>query len=232
MIRTITLHGRLASLYDGAITIEADSVAEALRALSQYPELHAGGPHSVQLEGISSDIALYSLSDEISEIHIHPVEGGAGGKYSQILIGVLLVTVAILNPAIGAGIFGSSIAPQVFLMGAGLVLGGILQLLIPTPDSNSDTDKSRYLGSSVDSVTLGTRIAYVYGTRKISGQYLSFDVDAVEIAPEQGSSSGSNDQNYFEHDVTSLSKPRAPVTPVYAGSAPALGVQPISSWGG
>lgn len=228
MIRKITLHGHLASLTDQVIEIDADSVAEALRGLNQFSQFQGETPHLVRVEGVNSDIALYAISDEIIDIHVHPMQGGGGGKFGQILLGVLLVAVAITQPQlllVGA----MDLAPQVFLMGAGLVLGGILQLLVPTPN-NSAGEKSHYLGSSVDNVSIGTRIAYVYGTRRIEGQYLSFDIDAVAIAPPQGTSAGSPSQNYFEHDVTSLSVPRAPVNPVFTASTAALGVNPVSSW--
>lgn len=235
MIRRIFLHGYLADLYDGVIELEADSVAEAIGGLNQYRALHEGAPHMVRIEGVDSQIALFSLSDDVSDIHVYPRDpelSGAGGKFGQILLGIALVAVAIAFPA-GVGLFGMTLsAGSIFMAGAMMVLGGILQLLIPVPNANDSSQKSRYLGASVNTTMIGTRIAYIYGTRKHGGQYLSFDVDAVDIANEAGVAPGDPLTNYYEHDATTLAVPRAPVNPVFVSSTAAAGVFPVSSWVG
>lgn len=234
MIRRIFLHGYLADLHDGVIELEADSVAEAIGGLNQFQALHEGAPHMVRIEGVDSQIALFSLSDDIADIHVYPRDvdlSGAGGKFGQILLGIALVAVAIQFPNIAA--FGVALAPQIFLAGAMMVLGGILQLLVPVPNANDSSQKSRYLGASANTTTIGTRIAYIYGTRKHGGQYLSFDVDAVDIAGAAGAPAADPSTNYYEHDVLSLGTlPRAPVNAVYAASVAASGVFPVSSWVG
>lgn len=225
MKRRIILHGYLAKLHRKVIEVEAGSVAEALGALSQIKALVPGAPHRIRVDGVDSDVAFY-CQGEMEEIHVRPQKGGSGGKFGQIILGIVMIAVALTVPMSAAW------SMQLALSGGMMVLGGLLQLLIPTPDATAASQTSKYLGASTNTVTLGTRIAYVYGTRKVGGQYLSFDVDAVDIAPKAGDAPANPDQNYFEYDVTTLSKPRAPVLPVFAAAAAALGVVPVSSWVG
>ena len=228
MKRKIVLHGYLKKLYAGLIEVEADSVAEAVRSLAFIPELQRedGQPHTVRIKGITSDIALYSKSS-MADIHIYPRIGGAGGRGGilQVLLGIVLVAVSIAFPVI-LGFSTSSL----FMTGALMVLGGVLQMLLPAPEKTEAGQSSKYLGASVNTVQIGTRQAIIAGTRRWGGHYLSFDVDAKELAPKQGETIVDTGANYFVHDATVLSTPLAPVNPVYASSVTGPSTFPISSW--
>lgn len=184
MKRTIYLHGRLKALHPEPIEVEADTVAEALRSLQLIPELQPkdGKPHPVQIDGVSNDIHLFGQGGA-TEIHVRPRMGGAGGNnaLSQILIGVTLIAVSFLIPG-GWAIAGAQLSSQVFVAGAMMVLGGALQLFMPQPAAaNSSEEKSKYLGASVNTVKMGTRIPILYGAGKIGGHYLSFNNDAKTV---------------------------------------------------
>lgn len=228
MKRKIILHGYLKELYPELIEVEADSIAEAVRSLAFIPELQRedGQPHSVRIEGVTSDIALYASSD-MAEIHIHPMIGGAGGRNGlmQVLLGIVLVAIAIQFPMV----LGFS-TESLFMTGALMALGGVLQMLLPSPDKTEAGQSSKYLGASANTVQIGTRRPIIYGTRRWGGHYISFDVDAKEIAPADGETVPVTTANYFVHDATVLSVPLAPVNPVYASSVTGPTTLPISSW--
>lgn len=95
-----------------------------------------------------------------------------------------------------------SLASSMLLTGAMMVLGGIVQMLTPVPETDS-TEGSLYLGAGVNTVRIGTRIPILYGTRKIGGHYLSFDVDAKDIALEgDPNEDAEGKKNYFKYDHT------------------------------
>jgi predicted phage tail protein len=213
MMKRIILHGHLKKLYDKPIEVEASSVAEAMRFLEQIPELKPkdGQPWPVTIRGIDSQLKLFAETD-LEEIHVHPRTGGAGGKGGllQIIIGIALIALAIVNPAFLAtlGITNG----MLYLTGGMMVLGGLVQMLMPVPETDS-TEGSMYLGAGVNTVKIGTRIPILYGTRKIGGHYLSFD----------------GKPNYFKYDAPSLvaiARPDgtairvAPFRPVYASATP------------
>ena len=210
MMKTIILHGSLKKLYDKPIEVEATTVAEALRVLELIPELTPvnGQPWPVTVQGVTSDFSLYCITP-LDEIHVYPRAGGAGGKGGllQVLIGITLIALAIINPfsmlAEGGFLAGIGITQgMVGLTGAMMVLGGLMQMLTPVPE-NDQGNNNLYLGAGINTVKIGTRIPIVYGTRKIGGHYLSFDVDAKDIALKgDPNEEVEGKRNYFKYDAT------------------------------
>jgi len=231
MMKRIILHGHLKKLYDKPIEVEASSVAEALRFLEQIPELKPenGQPWPVTVRGIDSQLKLFAETD-LEEIHVYPRTGGAGGKNGimQIIIGITLIALAIVFPA-GLTIAGVTIqSGMLMLSGAMMVLGGIVQMLMPVPETDS-TEGSMYLGAGVNTVKIGTRIPILYGTRKIGGHYLSFDVDAKDIALEGDPNEAAEGKpNYYRYDLQYTPPVSAgtgqmwlaPYRPIYASPIP------------
>lgn len=186
-MKTIYLHGYLADLHSEPIRVEASSVAEAVRSLSLIPALQpeAGQYHAIEIDNIDTDIALFAQGG-IDEIHIRPRRGGSGGKggFLQVVLGIALISLAVfLGPAgLSLGAFGTISQGSIFLAGAMMALGGVLQLLAPVPKtSDGNEESSKFLPANGNTVRIGTRIPILYGTRKVFGHYLTFDVDAKEV---------------------------------------------------
>ena len=70
-----------------------------------------------------------TLETGCEEIILAPVVQGAGG-FGKIILGVLLIAVAIFVPA---AVFGLTSMLAVGVVGGALVLGGIAELMTPTP---------------------------------------------------------------------------------------------------
>lgn len=230
--KKIILHGHLAEKYPHEIVVEAASVAEALHSLSTIDELTPpnGEPWPIIVREVDNEIALYSDTD-MEEIHVYPRMGGSKkGGLMQIILGIVIIALAVVTGGIAAlGISQGSM----FLAGGMMVVGGLLQMMMPTPqgyDGNGDTS-SKYLGASGNTVKIGTHIAIAYGTNKIGGHYLSFDVDAVDWAGEDdetGDAALVGENIYVEHDKTPVTT--VPVNPIFSSPTLGPGNIPTSGW--
>lgn len=250
MKRTIILHGHLHDKLPRDIEVEANSVAEALKYLQLHPELatERGHPHPVTIKDITSDVALFGKNN-MKEIHVYPRVSGGGGKagFLQIAIGVIIIAVAIafvvFTGGAGLGVIAalqaSSFASAAVLAGAMMIVGGLIQLLTPVPEFDTggdDTPGSQVLQASKNTVSIGTRIPVLYGTRKVGGHYLSFDVDAAneneispigEIPPGEQTVLGS----FTEKDVVvAMTKSSYALLPVFASQTAGLGNVPTDGF--
>lgn len=197
MKKKIILHGYLKELHPGPLEVEASTIAEAVQFLAQIPVLFRmpGHLHAIEIDGVNSEIALYAATS-LAEIHVRPrMTGGGGGNSSmmQIVIGVTMIAVAVWNPAFLA--MSAKVATTVGLMGANLAIGGVLQLLMPQPQAGGSEEGSKYLGGAINTTAIGTPITQIYGTRKVGGHYLSFDVDA-------NVTKGEANETLFNEDAT------------------------------
>jgi predicted phage tail protein len=152
MEREVRLYGPLAKFVgQRKFLAEVASAAEAVRMLLvNFPglERHMADQHyKVIVDGYDS--ALEEIHYPASQtIKIVPVLGGAGGGTGKILAGVALVALAIVGGPIaggflglGAGVGGGAVtgflgaaaANIIGAVGTALILGGVSQLLSPTP---------------------------------------------------------------------------------------------------
>lgn len=115
---------------------------------------------------------------DMEEIHIlPPLQGGKKGGLTQIIIGAVLITAAIFTG-------GTAIPAMLALQGASFIIGGLIQMLAPTPkaDGEDPKEQSQYLGATGNTTKIGTRIPILFGRDMVFGHYLSFDVDAKDVA--------------------------------------------------
>ncbi len=191
---TIHLHGYLKDLHPEPIRVAALSVREAIRFLILIPELQPepGKFHRVRIRGVKyeQDLDKYPENDEI---HIFAHFGGAGGRNGlfQIILGVVLIAVVAIATggfatpiALSLGGFGS----QVLMAGAMMILGGLIAFFSPQPkmDTADDSEASKYLPPSGNTVRIGTRIPILFGTNKWAGHILSLNVDTSKVDPAVG----------------------------------------------
>lgn len=230
MKKKIILHGYLADLHPHDIEVEASTVAEALRSLENIDAL-ASRRHHVKVKGVDSEIALYAET-EMEEVHVYPQTQGAGGRGGllQILIGIVFVAVAFINPAF-LGALGIS-QTTLFLAGGLMIAGGLLQMLMPVPEMNNEEEgRSGILGGgSQNTVRLGTPITLAYGYNKLGGHYLSFDVDAKTAAKDENDNYTPADPNnvVVEYDKTPVQAPV--ILPRYSSPVAGPSNVPVTGW--
>ena len=202
MLRKIKLYGALAK-FVGHRVLEADvaTAAEAVRFLvANWPELerHMNDQHYRVSIG-TYDLVAEELHDPAGqkEIKIVPVMAGAGAT-GRIIAGIALIALAIALPGIGlaagakgaAVIFGttfSSLSLSIGFAGLSLVLGGVAQLLTPTPkvpqgsDGQDDPRKS-YSFSGIQNVSrAGVPVPIVYGETIVGSVVISVGIDTVQV---------------------------------------------------
>ncbi len=162
--------------------------ADAIKLLCfNYPQLkqelieahHNGVGYKVIQGGASMGYDELQLPFGSKPLLVVPVISGSGGSTGQILLGVGLVALAIINPAVGFGLggaagfgagavagaasatLGATLVAAGGTLGIGLILSGTAQLLSPQPQlGNLGGDRIRGKGTSVrgpgpDGVTRG-----------------------------------------------------------------------------
>lgn len=192
----VVLHGYLKKLYPHPIELSGFSAAEILNGLTrQVKELRpqlGKAPHVVQVVGYDTEQLLKGpIKKDQKELHVVPALTGGKGGFFKVVLGVALIAASFYIGPAGLSIAGSlSIsAGSVFSFGLSLVLGGLLELLSPAPEidkqgnaQGGDPEASKYLGANQNTTKIGTRIPIAYGLNRLYGHYVSFDVDAVDVA--------------------------------------------------
>jgi predicted phage tail protein len=178
---------------------EADvaSAAEAVRFLVvNFPQLekHMADQH------YRVSVGKYALTlDELhdpagqQEIKIVPVLAGAGGATGRIIIGALLVVGAFFTGGATIGLLGLAapvaVSTVLATVGASLILGGVAQLLTPTPkinapgtpQDNNDPRKSYSFSGIQNTSRQGTPVPIVYGETLVGSVVISAGIDTVQV---------------------------------------------------
>lgn len=194
----IKLHGHLKTLYPDDLELAGRSVSELVNGMCKVTKAFNPKPgrerHSIKVIGYESLDALEApLNDNVKEIHIVPeFSGGKKGGFFKVIVGAVLIVAAFytagwsLTALTAAG--GLTTTGMLLNFGISLVLGGLLEMLSPQPkadkfgNSDADPEASKYLGANANTVKIGTRIPILYGEHQAFGHYISFDVDAVQVA--------------------------------------------------
>ena len=190
MLRKIKLYGRLAK-FIGHRVLEADvaTAAEAVRfLLANWPELE--GHMNDQHYRVS--VGKYDLEAEelhhpagAAPISFVPVVAGAGAV-ARIIAGIALVAFSLLLPGVGAAIGGAAMT-KIGLLGGALILGGVAQLLTPTPtvpqgaDTQDDPRKSYSFSGVQNTSRSGTPLMRVYGEMVVGSVVISAGTDTVWV---------------------------------------------------
>jgi predicted phage tail protein len=199
MLRKIKLYGKLAK-FIGHRVLEADvaTAAEAVRfLLANWPELEAHMSDQHYRVSIGTyDIDLEELHHPAgaAPISFVPVVAGAGAV-GRVIAGALLVAVAIAFPLIGAtaaqiaaGMTISAISANIALVGVSLIIGGVAQLLTPTPKvpqgaDNQDDPRKSYSFSGIQNTSRqGVPVPIVYGETIVGSVVISAGIDTVQVA--------------------------------------------------
>ena len=191
MLRKIKLYGKLAK-FVGHRILEADvaTAAEAVRFLvTNWPELerHMADQHYRVSVG-TYDLDLEELHDPAGqqEIKIVPVMAGAGAT-GRILAGIALIALSFVIIPLGIAAAGAGIATAVGLAGASLVLGGVAQLLTPTPkiptgpDTQNDPRKTYSFSGVQNTSRQGVPVPIVYGETIVGSVVISAGIDTVQV---------------------------------------------------
>lgn len=185
----IVLHGSLAEQFGPEFEIATKVPADAIEGLSrQLPSW----PRELLIDciGYDTEDKLRGETDA-AEIHLIPAMRGGGGKWIAIAIGVALIATAIALPMLApgaAGLYfaGTSIGmstSMMFMMGASFLLMGVSQLFMKAPSvgKSNDPPASNYFANSKNTTAYGTLMTMAWGRIKLTGQWLSIQVDSSDL---------------------------------------------------
>ena len=206
MFRVIKVYGKLAKhLGQRSFKAVVSTPAEAVRfLLANFPELRAlmrEGQYMVSvgrspLELGTNPELLHYPSASFETIRIVPVVAGAGAA-GRIILGAVLIGVAIFSGGIGFGAggffatagkaasFGTALVAGAGNLGIALVLGGVAQLLTPTPKlGTSENDPRRsYSFSGIQNVSRqGVPVPVIYGEVFTGSVIISAGINTEEVA--------------------------------------------------
>lgn len=196
-LTNVYLHGRLGKLYGREWRLDVRSPAEAIRAID------------VNLKGLLRDhlskegtkkfykVCLGNLDNALDkselttnsgrvDIHIAPVPKGRKSGGAKILAAIAIVVATYFGgPALGLKA-GSMFYTVAYTTAASLAIGGIVQLLTPTPSFNNDSDgdgrgSSLFQGNSVVT-TQGSTVGLVYGRMMVTPMPVSVAFDNYDQA--------------------------------------------------
>lgn len=181
MRRRVHLHGRFAAYHSGPLEIVADTVWEAVEAVTMQlkgflPDpIH--GRQRIQVAGFGTVDALKTHDETTLDIHIFPALAfGKDGGLIQTIIGVTLIVAALLLPA-------GPWTPYMISAGVSMIIGGVMQMLSPQPQlaaGNEDQLRSKYLPNGQNTVAIGTPIPLLYGKFRVGGHIMSLNIDATD----------------------------------------------------
>jgi predicted phage tail protein len=197
MLRKIKLYGKLAK-FIGHRVLEADvaTAAEAVRfLLANWPELEAHMSDQHYRVSIGTyDIDLEELHHPAgaAPISFVPVATGAGAV-GRIIAGIALIALAIVfapGGALAGAAFtlGSQAVTIIAGIGISLALGGVAQLLTPTPKvpqgaDNQDDPRKSYSFSGIQNTSRqGVPVPIVYGETLVGSVVISAGIDTVQVA--------------------------------------------------
>jgi predicted phage tail protein len=191
MLRKIKLYGKLAK-FIGHRVLEADvaTAAEAVRfLLANWPEAeaHMNDQHyRVSIGTYDIDLEELHHPAGAAPISFVPVVAGAGAV-GRIIAGVALIVLAsVVTFGTLGGVFAAgALNAAVFGLGASLVLGGVAQLLTPTPTTSKDEGDPRksFSFSGIQNTSrAGVPVPVVYGETLVGSVVISAGIDIVQVA--------------------------------------------------
>jgi predicted phage tail protein len=182
---TIQLHGDIAKLYTKQIKVAARTIREALNALQLIPELNPNNTQKRFLCQVKECTQSSSLDEPIevntlnitSESVIYPKDvcGSGNNPNVRIVIGIVLLVVAYYLPSSWA-----FMANALTGAGAGLIIGGVAELLNPLKKDDDEDNKNYSITNYQNTVKSGTPIPIILGRHKHGGHIFSLNAVSRE----------------------------------------------------
>ncbi len=219
----IYLTGKLGRMFGPKWELDVKSPGEALRAIDAnlrgalFEYLRGPGakkPYKIAIQKKDNLLTKEEINNPSGsgDIYIMPTISGSGDSaVGKIIIGILIIVAAIYtggtalyaaNGATVGGLFGAAtttVAYGLAAAGFSLVLGGVTQLLTPTPKFGEGADstqkQSRVIGNAT-TISQGGGVPIPYGRVLISPMPISISSSSYDLP--------SSDANIGSVDVTEL----------------------------
>jgi predicted phage tail protein len=128
---------------------------------------------------------LHHPTGERGEVRIVPVLTGAKSAFGQILLGAALIAASFFFPP-AAGAFLAAASKAAFSVGVSLVLGGVAQMLTPTPKNQGPQERpenrpSYQFNGPVNTTAQGQPVPIGYGRLVVGSAVISAGITAVQV---------------------------------------------------
>ena len=189
-LAVVTLNGALGKKFGRKWNVAAETVAEALQIIeankpgftawmrmnvTKFDRYHVKVERHDGSKVEVGEQELNMVSEGLKSISITPVIAGAGAGV-RIFVGTIMMV---------ASIWAGPAAQYLFAMGASLALGGIIQLLSPTPKMSSGNQRSDntsyYFDGPVNTVDQGVPVPLIYGRIMAGSQVISAKVTIDQL---------------------------------------------------
>lgn len=183
MRKRVHLHGAFKAFADGPIEIEADTVWDAVEAVTLQlpgfkPDLN--GYKRIQVAGFHSIESLKTPTKTV-DIHVFPAMSfSKEGGVIETIIGATLIVASFFAAVTG----NVGLANFLWYMGWSMIIGGVVQMLMPQPQmtlDNEQQERSKYLPSTQNTVRIGTPMGLLYGEYRVGGHLLSLNIDSKDV---------------------------------------------------
>ena len=194
MLKTIKLYGVLGKKFGKEFKLAVESTREAVKALSvQVPGFEqfmlTAHEHGLTFavfqddENISEDQIDFETGAKVIKIVPKVIGAGGNGGVLQLVLGAVLIVAGFWT-----GGATSNLGIALIGAGAGMVVGGIAQMLTPkidAQDQNQDGNRAnKGFGGAVTTISQGNPVPILYGQREVGG----FIVNAGQFAVDTFSS--------------------------------------------
>ena len=189
-MKTIKLYGALRAKFGKVFHLDVRTPAEAIRALcfqvkgfrqhlAKFSE--PGYVVRVGAEDRGADELAAPLSSK-EEIRIIPVTSGANAA-TRIILGTVLIVAGMVVTA-GSGGSASPLGTALIASGISMVIGGVAELLAPSPKttkSNAKKDSPSYMfDGPINTIGSGYAVTVGYGEMLVGSHVVSADLYSVE----------------------------------------------------
>ena len=198
MLKTIKLYGDLKEITGyGELEAHVNSVGDSIRfLLMNWPQLEAHmNTQHYQVLTDGTDIGEEEIHYPVAEeIKIVPMIAGAGGSTGRILLGAALIGLAFTTG--GASLAGLNAgtafqgaawwAGGAASIGAGLIIGGVAEILFPVPkpekfENDQDPRISFDFGGTPNTSRAGTTHPIVYGEIMTGSTVISMNLTTDQV---------------------------------------------------
>lgn len=190
-MRTIKLYGELGAKFGRKYVMAVKTPAEAVQALSSQLPGFAEYLYGAQERGRGFAVFVGKTNLAQDQLHFHAgsddiriapvILGSKSGGIFQIVLGAALIVASFFIPAVG---------PILFNMGLAMVIGGVVQLLMPVPKINGvkerkpEDDPNYSFNGPVNTTAQGHPVPLLYGRMKVGSAVISAGItlkDEVEV---------------------------------------------------
>jgi predicted phage tail protein len=194
-MKKIQLLGELGKKFGKSFKMDVKNPAEAVRALCvNFPEFRKELIESGD-KGIAYRVIVGKEDQKVEDLHnpsgknvikfVPVLQGAGGGGGLNIITGVLLlVAAAALNIAFPF----NPVSPYLINAGIAMIIGGVIQMLTPVPNLNSDTsnnqpdNKPSYaFNGGVNTSAQGYPVPVGYGRMIVGSAVISAGIVAEEL---------------------------------------------------